>query len=218
MVTIHNYDDIVEHLERSFKYGTQGNNNSRVAGLLFARPNSFTKEEILSDINYFHIRSGKFIDFFFIGYQPKDVDPSLPIVASVGGEKWCFDVVKFNQLRNDTESLTNWTYGGGVELVLFNSFLSTSNKIELDFSDAVCIDLVEAKGESLISGVGHVFEKIFKIAENITTNNPSKEMSLKLTGTTGKKSIINILFNLLPESIRQETRKIFLFGTSNYSR
>ncbi len=60
--------------------------------------------------------------------------------------------------------------------------------------------------------------KIFTIAESISTDNPTREMSLKLIGDTGKKSILNILFNLLPKYIQDEARKIYLYGTLDYAK
>jgi hypothetical protein len=89
--------------------------------------------------------------------------------------------------------------------------------VKLDFADALSIDLKKAKDDKLISSVGEVFEKIFFIAEGISTTNPTKEMSSKLIGNTGKMSVVNILFNLLPKPIQDDARRIYLYGTSNYA-
>ena len=216
MNIVSSYEHLIDLLKYSFRYEGQGNNNARVAGLLFAQPNNFTKDEILSGIDYFHNRSGKTIDFFCIGYQPHFFETKYPIVASVNGEDWSFNPKIFNKLREETEQKTKWRYSGSVELVLFNSYLE-GEEVKLDFADALSIDLRKAKDDKLISSVGEVFEKIFAIAESISTTNPSKEMSLKLIGNTGKKSVVNILFNLLPKPIQDDTRRIYLYGTSNYA-
>lgn len=92
------------------------------------------------------------------------------------------------------------------------------NEVKLDFSDAISIDLRKAKDDKTISSAGEVFEQIISIAENIESANPTKEMSMKLIGKTGKKSLVNILFNLLPQSIQNDTRKIYMYGTENYNR
>jgi hypothetical protein len=219
MNVVSSYDNLIDLLKYSFQYGEQGNNNSRVAGLLFAQPNSFTRDEILSGIDYFNNRSGKSIDFFCIGYQPDFLEPNLPIVATVDGNNWSFNSKIFNVLRQQTEKRTKWKYSGSVELVLFNSYFdTTTDTVKLDFSDALSIDLKKAKDDKLISSVGELFEKIFSISASISTENPTKEMSIKLIGDTGKKSIVNILFNLLPKAIQDDMKKIYLFGTSSYDK
>ena len=219
MHVVSSYDHLVSLLKFSFQYGEQDNNNSRVAGLLFAQPNSFTKDEIISGINYFNNRSGKTVDFFCIGYQPDFFEPKFPVVATVDYKNWSFNSKVFNDLRKQTEKRTKWKYSGSVELILFNSYLDTNtDTVKLDFSDAIFIDLKKAKEEKLITSVGEIFEKIFSISENISTENPTKEMSLKLIGDTGKKSIVNILFKLLPKVIQDDTKKIYLYGTANYEK
>lgn len=219
MNVVSSYEHLIDLLKLSFQYGKQGNNNSRVAGLLFAQPNNFTKDEILSGIDYFNNRSEKYIDFFCIGYQPDFFETNLPALTKVGGYNWSFNPKIFNDLRKQIEERTKWKYSGSVELVLFNTYIDTvADLVKLDFSDAISIDLKKAKDNKLITNVGELFEKIFSIAENISTENPAKEMSLKLIGDTGKKSIVNILFNLLPKAIQNDTKKIYLFGTDNYDK
>jgi hypothetical protein len=215
MVIIKNFKELKNQLSYSFSYGTQGNNKSRVAALLFAQPNSFTKDEILASIDYFHIRSGSTMDFFCIGYQDHPNPPNLTSLTTVNGQEWFFNPLIFNNLRMEIQTKTKWRYSGNVELVLFNSYLDENNDLEVDFSDAISIDLRKAKDDKLISSVGEVIEKIIETAENISTENPSKEMSFKLIGNTGKKSLVNILFNLLPKSIKDEAKKIYLFGTTD---
>lgn len=219
MVIISNLKDIIEHLSYSLQFSGQNNSNSRVAGILLAQPNNYTKDDILSGIDYFHFRSGKTIDFFCIGYQTEDFGKNLPIVANVDGQNWFFNAKVFNTLRGEIEQITKWRYSGSVELVLFNSYLDDeSNEVKLDFSDALSIDLKKAKDDKLISSAGQVFEQVISIAEKIETDNPSKEISMKLIGITGKKSLVNILFNLLPQSIQNDTRKLYIYGTENYNR
>jgi len=217
MNVVSSYNDLIDLLKDSFEHKGQGNNNSRVAGLLFAQPNNFTKDEILSGFDYFNNRSGKIIDFFCVGYQPDSYENNLSIVATVDGRNWCFNSKIFEHLRKQTEQRTNWKYSGSVELVLFNSYLDDqSNEVKLDFSDSLSIDLQKAKDDKLITSVRVVFENIFSIAEGISTDNPSKEMSLKLIGNTEKKSFVNILFNLLPKALQVDAKRIYLYGTYDF--
>lgn len=216
MHIVKNYKNLKEILGFSF---SSDNNKSKIVGLLFAQPDSFTEDEILKKVDYFNNRSRETIDFFCIGYQPKNQEDNLPVVTTVNNENWTFCSANFNTLRGDIERRTLWKYTGSVELVLFNAYIDDiDNKVKLDFSDAISIDLLKAKNDQLINSVGEIFENIFRISETLTSNNPSKEMSLKLIGNTGKKSFVNILFNVLPETIRKDTQKIYLYGTNRFNK
>ncbi len=218
MNVVKDYKNLKDLLGFSFDYGRQEPTNARIAGLLFAQPNNFTRDEILSGMDYFNNRSGRTIDFFCVGYQPDFFEPKFPVATIVNGQKWSFNSKIFNDFRQETEQQTKWKYSGSVELVLFNSYWNNEkSEVEIDFSDALSIDLLKAKSEKLITSVGELFEKIFSLADSISTTNPSKEMSLKLIGQTGKSSIVNVLFNLLPKAIQDDTKKIYLFGTSDYN-
>lgn len=219
IIPLTTYDHLIRSLASSFLKGKEPINTPRLAGLLFAQPNSFTKEEILSGIDYFNYRSGKIIDFFCVGYHPHIPGSKSPVITTVNNVQWSFTPKIFNDLRQHFEKTTNWKYSGSVELTLFNSYFDENEKIvKLDFSDVLAIDLKKAQEDKLITSVGEVFEKIFNIAESISTDNPSREMSLKLIGDTGKKSIVSILFNLLPEYIQNEAKRVYLYGTSDYSK
>jgi hypothetical protein len=190
IIPLTTYDHLIRTLS-SFLKGKTPINTSRLAGLLFAQPNSFTKEEILSGIDYFNYRSGKTIDFFCVGYHPHISGSNYPVITTVNNLQWSFDPKIFNDLRQHFEKTTNWKYSGSVELILFNSYFDQPGyNVKLDFSDALAIDLKKAQEDKLITSVGEVFEKIFTIAESIKTDNPSREMSLKLIGDTGTKSIV----------------------------
>jgi hypothetical protein len=216
MNVVKNYKNLKEIVGYSFN---SDNNKSKIVGLLFAQPDSFTEDEILKKVDYYNNRSKETIDFFCVGYQPEMFDHSLPIVTKVANENWTFNSKTFDKLRSQIEKKTTWKYSGSVELVLFNAYIEDSNdKVKLNFSDAISIDLRSAKNEGLINSVGEMFEKIFKLSETMITNNPTKEMSIKLIGNSGKKSFVNILFNLLPEVIQKDSKRIYLFGTNNYDK
>ena len=219
LIPLTTYDYLIRSLGSSFLKEDKPINTPRLVGLLFAQPNSFTKEEILSGIDYFNYRSGKTIDFFCVGYHPHIYGSNFPVITTVNNVQWSFAPKIFNDLRQHFEKTTNWKYSGSVELILFNSYFDENEKtVKLDFSDVLAIDLKKAQEDKLITSVGEVFEKIFNIAESIKTDNPSREMSLKIIGDTGKKSIVSILFNLLPKSIQNEAKRVYLYGTSDYSK
>jgi len=209
-----NYNELKRLTGFSFQYQENKEITKRIVGILFAQPNSFTKDEILSGIDYFNNRSGKIIDFFCAGYKPSFLDKNLEIVANVGGNEWSFDSKIFNDIREETERLSKWRYSGSVELILFN-VIQNGEEIELDFSNSISIDLLKAKKGNLIDSVGSLFEEIFRLSENLDESNPSKNLSLKLIGDTAKKSFIPILMKLLPKQIQDHSKKIYMFGTEN---
>ena len=70
------YKDVCAYIARMY-YGDSGqkippapSKKVRMVGLLFARPNhQFAKEEVVPNLDNFHYRSGKHIDFFCAGYD-----------------------------------------------------------------------------------------------------------------------------------------------------
>lgn len=205
------YEELKRLTGYSFEYEKV---SKRIIGILFARPNAFTKDEILSGIDYFNNRSGKIIDFFCAGYQPSMFNEKLDVVAKIDDENWSFDSKIFNKIRQETEQFSKWKYSGSVELVLFNA-IKNNEQVELDFSDAICIDLMKAKNQNLITSTGELFEEIFRLSENLDESNPSKNLSLKLIGDTAKNSFVPILMKLLPKQIQEHSQKIYMFGTEN---
>ncbi len=214
MNVLTDYNELKRITGFSFQQPENKEITKRIVGILFAQPNSFTNDEILSGIDYFNNRSGKTIDFFCAGYKPSFFDKNLEVITNVGGNKWSFDSKIFNNIRKETESLSKWKYSGNVELVLFN-VAQNGKEIELDFSDSISIDLLIAKNDKLIDSAGSLFEEIFRLSENLDTSNPSKSLSLKLIGDTAKKSFIPILMKLLPKQIQNHSKKIYLFRTED---
>lgn len=211
---IDSYKKLVE--EMSYSLDGSQLQKSKIAALLFARPNNFTRQELFSDLDYFHFRSGTNINLYCLGYQPALLE-ELPVIAERDDEKWSFNAQKFDNLRRRIEGETRWKYTGNAELVLFNAvYDQQSKKAFMDFSDAIAIDLQSAKENKLIYSVSELFETIFRSSENLFTENPSKELSGSLIRSSGKTSLTTMLFNLLPEKVRTETKRIYLFGTSDF--
>src|SRR5437667_457455 len=70
------YEDVCVYMVRTY-YGDSGqeippgpNKKVRMVGLLFARPDvPLAQVEVVPNLDYFHYRSGKHIDFFCAGYD-----------------------------------------------------------------------------------------------------------------------------------------------------
>ena len=63
MLVMRDYEQLLEDIKGFLKYHKERNHGTRIEGLLFAQPNNFTKDEVLSGIEYFNTRSGEVIDF-----------------------------------------------------------------------------------------------------------------------------------------------------------
>lgn len=87
----------------------------RMVGKLFGRPESqLGAKEVVPNLEYFHVRSSDYVDFFCAGYGPEDSrDPNRHNQIRVGGVGWRFDADRFNAVRMEVQVRTNWTYSGG---------------------------------------------------------------------------------------------------------
>ena len=91
------------------------NNKTRkgcLVGVLFCNPNtSFCKTEILSNLNYFHHRSGKNINFFCCGYGaywPPGKFLDQITVVSVDGVDWNYSDQALISVIREFEEKTKW--------------------------------------------------------------------------------------------------------------
>jgi len=84
----------------------------RMIGILFVRPESnLGAKEIVPNLDYFHVRSGKHIDFFCAGYGPDDPrEKSQVKVSDVG---WKFYPNKFIAICEEVETRTTGDTAGG---------------------------------------------------------------------------------------------------------
>ena len=130
----------------------------RMAGVLFTRPNSqLGKLEILPNRDYWHIRSGENIDFFWPGYTTR----------------WEFDPKLFNEFVREFEAKTRWKYSGGSDLILLNVHFDPNSisedkpcgRCRLDFNSAVLCQLDRMIRDEAILSVETFFQDIFKFAE-----------------------------------------------------
>src|SRR5947207_3272454 len=74
---------------------------SKLVGILFCSPTSnLGKDEITGHLEYFHYRSGHFVDFFCVGYGALGSSSSgsdgCPVVASVDEVNWTFSPKEYN--------------------------------------------------------------------------------------------------------------------------
>lgn len=206
MIPIVSYDKLLEKIAEAFKYRTEKDKYVRAAGIIFAKDNNFTEEEILRGKDYFHYRSGDKIDFFCIGYETED------------GQKWKFKPEIFSEIVEEFESRSKWEYSGSVELLLLNTKIDPRNSdCELDFSDSIPLDLKNANHDIQMT-VEVLFEKILRLAQDIETDNPSKEISKKLVLEAVMKSVSDAPTKLLLKGFHEDVQKAKSFGTINLNK
>ena len=94
MVPAYSYEIACRELANAFRHSSP--ENVRMVGLLFARPeSSLASSEIVPNLDYYHHRSGKHIDFFCAGYGQywenwRDEFPDQRVVSRGAHVNWKF--------------------------------------------------------------------------------------------------------------------------------
>jgi hypothetical protein len=203
----------------------------RMMGFLFARPaTELTLTEILPNLDYFHQRSGRNVDFFCAGYgayghesdgyEDLRLPNGRPVMLQSGGTCWQFSNKGFESFRQEIEALTGrkWRYSGDSDLILANArFDRETDEVVMDFSTAICVDLLEAKNDRAITSVSALFEKIFQFAEGATGDDPTWGFSEKMGARIGRNVLLEAVFALLPSGIREKSRHALHFYVRDLS-
>ena len=230
MATLHNmmpsssFDDLIESLNNTFvsQYSGEADGCIRMVGILFARPElPLVKTSISQNLDYFHHRSGKNIDFFCAGYDIRgnlvrhEID--LPI-TKVGSSEWSFRNYQFNELRKNFEKISKWKYSGGVDLILTNVRYDSELGSVFEFDSSILCKLDQMIKIKAIVSIENFFESIFQYAEQHTNVDPtwgfSDERGSEIVGSVFKRFI----FSLLPKSIGDEVKKACKFAIIDLSR
>ena len=105
--------DINENIEIHGLY------NDKIA-ILITRPNLETGKQILENLEYYHFRTGKSINFYIPGYGAYwgDEFTDKQAVTTINGTKWYFSNEMFVKFIDDLENITKWKYSGESELLI----------------------------------------------------------------------------------------------------
>lgn len=105
--------DINENIEIHGLY------NDKIA-ILITRPNLETGKQILENLEYYHFRTGKSINFYLPGYGAYwgDEFTDKQAVTTINGTKWYFSNEMFVKFIDDLENITKWKYSGESELLI----------------------------------------------------------------------------------------------------
>lgn len=175
----------------------------RLLALIFGRPSlPLVQNQIIPDIEYWDYVSDKNIDFVSVGFN---------------GDANKFNPVEFEKIKNDFEQQCTWIYSHETDLVLLNAHIN-NKKVELDFEHVVSVTLERAIEDKAIASVSEFFGRIIEFAKNFEGTDPawgfSDYQGKKIVGSALKR----LLISLLPESLREETRKAFHFYVKDYSK
>lgn len=225
MVPAYSYSLVCNQLKYAFKqrYKVQPERFIRMVGLLFARPtSSIAMAEILPNLDYFHHRSGNNIDFFCGGYGMfwenwLDKFPDQIEVAT-GRGNWLFSAQKFNEFREEIESMSKWQYSGAVDLILTNARFDLEKEIAvLDFSSTIVCNIEKMKAVKAIESVEMFFEKIFRFAEQFIGDDPTWGFSDKQGVAIAGSALKRIILSLLPKKLEEEALRAAHFAITDAS-
>lgn len=178
----------------------------RAVGILIARPNiEIVKKQIITDINYFYHRSGKFIDFFLPGYGAYWYGhyPDEENVCKVDGVDWSYSDRMFCMFINELEKVSKWKYSGETELIILNTING-----KLDFKNTLSIWLDKAIKDEAIYSIRSFLEDLIRISKSAEDAiDISSTVLLKSVGT----SIINQLLEKIPFNSGKSIKKVKYF-------
>jgi hypothetical protein len=214
------YPELMDRLNNAFQYRYQDGMSGglRLIGLVFARPESpVAKTEMISQIPYWHCRSGDNIDFFFAGYTyPHPVIEGFQAVPVLGHADWLYSPKLFNAFRTEIESQTQWRYSGACDLLLSNAFFdATQQKAVIDWKSIILCQLDQMLKDKAIDSIEKFFESVFRFAESHTGSDScwgfSDQQGLKIGGSALKQAALS----LLPKGCAEDYRKAEHFAVRN---
>ena len=215
--------DLKSILEISYFNASYFNTDTkrRMIGILFAKPNAkLVSKEILKNLDYFHVRSGKFIDFFFPGYGPKDPDNKFAKYDIEQGKSgWQFNMYCFVKSIEAMESITNWEYSGETDLILTDITINKKeHKAEINFDITINCLLDEFKRIGAIDTIHTFFENIFKFTKDKNKDNPTYSFSDFMGIKRGQEGILRFFQSLLPKELASAIVKTAVFRVRNLKR
>jgi len=191
----------------------------RMVVLLFARPElPLSKEEIIPSLPYYHVRSGRAVNFYCAGYKTGVGFPDDVLIAQVGGYDCFFSTERFNTARTEITAHSTWEYSGGCDLILVNAGLRMTSdwppqpKAYLDFSTAISVNLEKMKAEQAIDSVAGFFERIIKFTESYDGSDPTWGFSDAEAKTLAGSALKSVVLSLVPKPIREHIKQAFHFA------
>jgi hypothetical protein len=178
---------------------------SKLVGVLFCPPTRrLGRDEIVPNLEYFHHRSGSFVDFFCVGYGagwPSSATEQSQVVMTVDDVKWLFSSKEYNSLRAELEKVSRWKYSGETDLLLLVARKESQHAAYFDFSTAIACNLEKMQTDGAFSSVGAFFEQIFRFAQTCNSSDPVRTLSDQMGVKKGINFLEDGILSLLPEAV-----------------
>jgi len=217
------YEDVCAYMARMY-YGDSGqeippgpNKKVRMVRLLFARSDvPLAQVEVVPNLDYFHYRSGKHIDFFcagYDGYTGRDETEGYRKINKKPELKWGFSERMFIRFMEDIEARSPWKYSGDCDLILANAhYDATKREVRIDLKHHVQYKLKQMKDIGAINSVTSFFEDIVRYAEHADGEDPtwgfSDAQGAKLAGSALRRFILA----LLPKDLGKDAERAAHFA------
>lgn len=195
----------------------------KMIGILFAQPtHSLAKDEIIPNMDYFHYRSGRNINFYCAGYGDDFTIGSYQDrkAAGEGGfSRWQFSPLAFSNFCRELESRSRWQYSGETELMLANARLDrASTKVVLDFQVAVVCNLAKMKEDKAIPSVMSLFEDIFRYAESQDSTDPTWGFSDRMAVGKSISTLRRLILSFLPKELGADVERLAHLAVHDVSK
>lgn len=203
------YQTMLEEINRNAK--EKGVLNDFI-GILITRPELPTGKDIINNLEYYHFRTGKSINFYLPGYGAywnSDYTDSK-IVTTIDNVKWLFSNKMFVQFIENLEIYSKWQYSGESELLLVDL-----KEGKLSYETIIEFYLDNMIRDGVIDSVHQFFEYLFRICNNKDTLN-------KISNTLGinkaKQSSLDIILDKLPLGLGKVFMQEKYFCVKNMER
>ena len=154
--------DAISYEEMIRRLNKESERERETIGILISQPTSdFVKNEILSRIEYYYMRSFDNIDFYFPGYGaywPIQDYPDKQDICEVNNTMWSYSTKSFIDFIDELESRSNYKYSGETELIIIDYVDG-----KLDFSSTLIFWLDRMVKDDAIYSVPNFFEQIFRL-------------------------------------------------------
>lgn len=150
MVPLCTIEDVLEHIKCVYQ-----NDVTTTFVLVWANrndPQSATM--LLRNMEYYHLRSDKYIDFFFPGYIEQNS-------YTINSFNWEFNVSDFVESIKRIENISKWKYSGSTEFL----FLEYKNR-KIDFKHTISINIDQFLNDNPRLSLSNLVEDIIRVARS----------------------------------------------------
>lgn len=217
MYGIVNFDEVLEITAKNCRNHSP-DSKKRMVGLLFLKPNSkLVAAEILASGEYFHVRTGKEIDFFLPGYGPKDWQNDDKVFdLDIGETGFVLRMADFVKCIKYLQKNSTWKYSGETDLLLLDVIVKNGTlSPAFDTENVICCNLDSLIENGAITSIHGFLEIIVQYIESGKHDAPTRTFSDLMGLKKGQDGFINYLSKAIPGDIAQEIKNTVSFRTKS---